>query len=264
MGRRGYPAEFRRRVLELIGSGRRVGDVARDLGISDQTVYDWRHQERIDRGIEPGLTSAERAELVAARRRIRELETELAIHRARGGVAEGDHKPKSRFAAVEVMARRGLPVQLACRVLEVSESGYYARRSRAPSPRSIRHAWITDVIRQVARRIARHLRGRRVHAELTLGRGHRHRSRGRRDAHAPCWAARHFRPATFPACPRASPRRPTASSASSTATSATSSGSPISPSIPPERARSTAPSCSTPGRAEWSAGRSTRRRVRRS
>jgi transposase InsO family protein len=58
-----------------------VRDVAVDLGISDQTVYSWRRQERMDQGIEPGLTSAERAELAAARRRIRELETELAIHR---------------------------------------------------------------------------------------------------------------------------------------------------------------------------------------
>jgi len=47
------------------------------------------------------------------------------------------------------MATEGLPVQLACRVLEVCESGYYARRSRAPSPRCIRHEWLTDVIRQV-------------------------------------------------------------------------------------------------------------------
>ena len=68
------------------------------------------------------------------------------------------------------MATEGLPVLLACRVLEVSESGYYARRSRAPSPRSIRHAWLTDVIRQV-HAVSRGIYGiRRVHAELTLGR----------------------------------------------------------------------------------------------
>jgi hypothetical protein len=42
MGRRGYPPEFRQRVLDLVAAGRRVGDIARDLGISDQTVYSWR------------------------------------------------------------------------------------------------------------------------------------------------------------------------------------------------------------------------------
>ena len=39
MGRRGYPAEFRWRVLELVEAGRKVGEVATDLGISEQTIY---------------------------------------------------------------------------------------------------------------------------------------------------------------------------------------------------------------------------------
>ncbi|MGH2394402.1 MAG: transposase [Candidatus Limnocylindria bacterium] len=47
MGRRGYPPEFRRRVLELLDAGRRVSDLARDLNVSDQTIYIWRRQERI-------------------------------------------------------------------------------------------------------------------------------------------------------------------------------------------------------------------------
>jgi transposase len=81
MGRRGYPPEFRRRVLDLLAAGRRVTDLARDLGVSDQTIYSWRRQEDIDRGLVAGLVSVERAELAAARRRIRELEAELEIHR---------------------------------------------------------------------------------------------------------------------------------------------------------------------------------------
>jgi len=70
-----------------------------------------------------------------------------------------------------VTVRRGLPVQMACRVLAVSESGHYARRSRAPSPRSIRHAWITDVIRQVHAASRGTYGIRRVHDDLTLGHG---------------------------------------------------------------------------------------------
>jgi transposase len=81
VGRRGYPPEFRRKVLDLVAAGRPVVDVARDLGISAQSIYTWRRQDRIDKGIEPGLTSSEKAELTAAKRRITELETELAIHR---------------------------------------------------------------------------------------------------------------------------------------------------------------------------------------
>jgi transposase-like protein len=81
MGSRGYPPEFRQRVLDLLAAGRRVTDLARDLGISSQTIYVWRRQDRIDRGEIPGLTSAERNELAAAKQRIRELEAELAVHR---------------------------------------------------------------------------------------------------------------------------------------------------------------------------------------
>lgn len=81
MGRGGYPPEFRRKVLDLVDAGRPVVDVARDLGISAQSIYVWRRQDRIDRGLEPGLSSAENAELAAAKRRIAQLETELAIHR---------------------------------------------------------------------------------------------------------------------------------------------------------------------------------------
>jgi transposase len=83
MGRRGYPPEFRRKVLDLVEAGRPIAGVAQALGISDQSIYTWRRQDRIDRGLEPGLTSGEKAELVAAKRRIAELETELqAMRRA--------------------------------------------------------------------------------------------------------------------------------------------------------------------------------------
>jgi transposase-like protein len=42
MGRRGYPAEFKRKVLDLIEAGRSVAEVAHDLGISGQSIYTWR------------------------------------------------------------------------------------------------------------------------------------------------------------------------------------------------------------------------------
>jgi transposase-like protein len=76
-----YPAEFRRKVLDLIEAGRSIADVAHDLEISEQTIYTWRRQDRIDRGLVPGLTSAEKAELTAAKKRIADLEAELAVSR---------------------------------------------------------------------------------------------------------------------------------------------------------------------------------------
>jgi hypothetical protein len=55
-GRRGYPPVFRRRAIDLLDAGRKVVDLARDLGISNQTIYAWRRQEAIDRGLVAGLT----------------------------------------------------------------------------------------------------------------------------------------------------------------------------------------------------------------
>ena len=60
------------------------------LGISEQSIYAWRRQARIDAGLEAGLTSAEKAELVAAKQRTRELETELAIRRRATELLKGD------------------------------------------------------------------------------------------------------------------------------------------------------------------------------
>ena len=93
-GRRGYPAELRRRVVDLLATGRKVADVARDLGVSEQAIYGWRRQEQIDRGLEPGLSTAEKAELAAARRRIRELEAELAVHRRAAELLKETVAPK--------------------------------------------------------------------------------------------------------------------------------------------------------------------------
>ncbi len=76
-----YPPEFRERVLALVHAGRSVAQVAADLEVSQSAVYKWRDQELIDTGARPGLSSMQSMELVAARRRIRELEAELDILR---------------------------------------------------------------------------------------------------------------------------------------------------------------------------------------
>jgi transposase-like protein len=46
MGRRGYPAEVRGQVLDLVAVGGPVARIAAELGISDQTIYTWARQEK--------------------------------------------------------------------------------------------------------------------------------------------------------------------------------------------------------------------------
>jgi putative transposase len=70
-----------------------------------------------------------------------------------------------------VVAGEELPVQAATHVLDVTDSGYYAWRSRGPSARAVRHALVTETIRQVHLAPRETYGYRRIHAELTLGRG---------------------------------------------------------------------------------------------
>jgi len=70
-----------------------------------------------------------------------------------------------------VIAAESLSVQLACRLLEVARSGDYAAASRPPSARSIRHAWLTDLISQIHAASRGTYGAPRVHAELQMGRG---------------------------------------------------------------------------------------------
>jgi transposase len=90
--------EFRRRVVELVRAGRPVRVVAAELGLAEATVYRWKAQDRIDRGAKPGPTTSERGELAAARRRIKELETELALVKQAAKLFEEGcaQKPRTR------------------------------------------------------------------------------------------------------------------------------------------------------------------------
>ena len=83
------------------------------------------------------------------------------------------------------MRSEGLPTQVACRVLGVSESGFYAWRNRPPSTRAIRHAWLTDLIHQIHQQSRGTYGALRVHAELKLGYGITVGHNAEGDAHAP-------------------------------------------------------------------------------
>ena len=87
---RGKPRFGKRRSA----AGRPVAQIAADLDISDQTIYGWRRQELIDTGQLPGLNRAEQAELSAANKRIRELETEVAILKRARELLREPHDPK--------------------------------------------------------------------------------------------------------------------------------------------------------------------------
>lgn len=72
----------------------RASPASHDLDISDQTIYSWRRQDRIGRGLQPGLSTAENAELAKAKKRIADLEAELAISRRATELLKEEASPK--------------------------------------------------------------------------------------------------------------------------------------------------------------------------
>ena len=68
-------------MIELARSGTRVKLLAATFQMSDATIYNWLKQDRVDRGEVPGLSTEQQLDLAAAKRRIGQLETELAVAR---------------------------------------------------------------------------------------------------------------------------------------------------------------------------------------
>lgn len=77
------------------------------------------------------------------------------------------------FRLVHELSRDGIDVTVACRVLEVSRSGYYDWLSRPPSHRDWDDAHLLDEIKDVHAASRATYGAPRVHAELKIGRGHR-------------------------------------------------------------------------------------------
>ena len=75
-----YPLEFRREAVELVRvSGRPFREIAKDLGVADQTLRNWVDRAEVDAGRAAGLSSDEKAELRELRRRVRTLEMERDV-----------------------------------------------------------------------------------------------------------------------------------------------------------------------------------------
>ena len=77
-----YPPEFRAEAVRLVkSSGETIAQVAKDLGISDQTLRNWVATDDTDAGRKSGLTSDERARMRELERENRKLREEREILR---------------------------------------------------------------------------------------------------------------------------------------------------------------------------------------
>ena len=77
---RSYPPEFRRKIIELARSDRRLDELAREFSLAPQTVRNWCEQHELDAGARTdGLTSEERAEFAKLKRENKRLTIENDI-----------------------------------------------------------------------------------------------------------------------------------------------------------------------------------------
>ena len=73
------------------------------------------------------------------------------------------------FPVVRELAADGIPVATACRVLQVSTSGFYEWNTRQPSPRVLEQAYLMNEIHDAHKASYGTYGHRRIHAELVLG-----------------------------------------------------------------------------------------------
>jgi transposase-like protein len=80
--RRAFTPEYKAEVVQLIAtSGRSIGQVSRELDLTETAVRDWVRQAKIDAGKGPpgALTTSEREELTRLRRENKTLRLEREI-----------------------------------------------------------------------------------------------------------------------------------------------------------------------------------------
>jgi transposase len=78
--RRSFSPEFKAQTVELVReSGRSIGDIARDLDLTESALRAWVRQAEIDDGRREGLTTDERTELARLRRENKVLREEREI-----------------------------------------------------------------------------------------------------------------------------------------------------------------------------------------
>ena len=78
--RRKFTDEYKAEVVALVrSSGKNIGEISRDLDLTETAVREWVQRADVDGGKRNGLTTAEREELSRLRRQVRVLEEERSI-----------------------------------------------------------------------------------------------------------------------------------------------------------------------------------------
>ncbi|HEY6542074.1 MAG TPA: IS3 family transposase [Ktedonobacteraceae bacterium] len=162
-----YKQEFKREAVRLAQtSGKSIAQVARELGISDSSIHQWR-KELAEHGAEAFPGSGHQTALEEENRRLkRELERtrqERDILKKTGQYLLA--RPAVRYQAVEDY-RQEYPVQILCDTLGVSVSGYYIWKKRPMSEHCRADGELAEQIQAVYQSCRQVYGSPRIHAEL--------------------------------------------------------------------------------------------------
>jgi transposase len=77
---RAYPPDYRRKIIDLLRSGRSANSIEREFGVPRQTTLNWLKRDGAESGhATDELTTSEREELVKLRRENKRLRMEQEI-----------------------------------------------------------------------------------------------------------------------------------------------------------------------------------------
>ncbi|MBF6216439.1 IS3 family transposase [Nocardia puris] len=163
---RQFSPEFRETAArEVVEKSRPVADVARDCGVTDQTIRNWVKQFQRTHAADTGLSLPERARLKELERRVKELEEENRFLGKSGGLLREEAPVTVKYAFIASEEGNHSVVDM-CRWAEVSRSGFYDWRNRRPSATA---QW-REILEAEIRFCFDHSDGtygyRRVHAQL--------------------------------------------------------------------------------------------------
>ena len=121
-----YPKEFRDDVVAVARLGQApITQIAKDFGISEQTLRNWLKKADVEDGIRPGMKQADSVAMRELRKRNRVLEQENEILRRAAAYFAKQLPPKMKYPLVRELAEDGIPVSVTCRVLDFSSQGYF-------------------------------------------------------------------------------------------------------------------------------------------